>query len=312
MDKENKVACPMWSRERSEKPPMQVRFLQPLKCENCGKEIDGSYGSGRFCNITCKCSFSSKKASSEGRLERLAYARSQRKTFSGFVKGDFECKYCGKHYKDKANYSKHEKHCIQNPNREEVSEIWKQAMRRMREEGKCIQEKQEFVCQYCGKKWITTKTGFGSHELHCNKNPKRKEGSWAGRKHTEEQKRKISESAKKAHDEGRGHTWIHRPGNPSYAEQWLYGFLDSRNIQYKKEVPFKGFFLDVLIGKDKVIEIDGEQHYLPESFPEQIERDQRKDKLLKENGYKELRLRWSLIQSDKENQVKILEAFLSD
>ena len=116
---------------------------------------------------------------------------------------------------------------------------------------------------------------------------------------------------KKAHDEGRGHTWIHRPDNPSYAEQWLYGFLDARNVQYKKEVPFKGFFLDVLVGNDKVIEIDGEQHYSLEKFPEIIERDQRRDKLLKENGYKELRLRWSLVQSDKENQVKILESFLN-
>ncbi len=313
MENENTVVCPTWSRERSEKPPIGVRFSVPLKCENCGKEIDGSYGSGRFCNITCRCSFNAKKASSEGRLERLAYARSQRKTLSGFVKGDFECKYCGKHYKDNANCSKHEKHCKQNPNRVEISDAWKQAMKKMHENaGGCFQKEQEFVCRYCGKKWVTIKSGYKTHELRCYSNPNRKAGSFLGKKHTDEQKRKISESTKKAHDEGRGHTWKNRYLNPSYAEQWLYGFLDSRNIQYKKEVPFKGFFLDVLVGKDKVIEIDGEQHYLPEGFPEQIDRDQRKDKLLKENGYKELRLRWSLVQSDKENQVRILESFLND
>lgn len=224
---------------------------------------------------------------------------------------EYKCKFCGSIYRTKANKCKHEKHCIQNPNREDISETWKQAMKRMREEGKCIQEKQEFVCQYCGKKWTTIKSGYRMHELHCYSNPDRKAGSFKGRKHTEEQKRKISDGAKKAHDEGRGHTWKNRYLNPSYAEQWLYGFLDAKNVSYKKEVPFKGFFLDVVVG-NKVIEIDGEQHYDAERFPEQIERDKRKDKLLKENGFEELRLRWSLIQSDKENQVKILESFLND
>jgi len=29
-------------------------------CENCGKEHDGSYGSGRFCSKSCKMSFCGK------------------------------------------------------------------------------------------------------------------------------------------------------------------------------------------------------------------------------------------------------------
>ena len=60
---------------------------------------------------------------------------------------------------------------------------------------------------------------------------------WLGRKHSTESKKRISEGVKKAHDEGRGHTWKNRYENPSYAEQWLYGFLDSRNIKYEKEQP---------------------------------------------------------------------------
>ena len=179
----------------------------------------------------------------------------------------------------------------------------------MKKRGGHNQTPQEFECQFCKKKWVTLKSGYKTHEMYCLFNPNRKEGSFKGRKHSEEEKKKISKGAKKAHDEGRGHTWKNRYLNPSYAEQWLYGFLDSRNIKYEKEVPFMGFFLDVVIG-NKVIEIDGEQHYLPNEFPEQIERDQRKDRLLKENGFEELRLRWSLVQKDKENQIKILESFL--
>ena len=29
-------------------------------CENCGKEHDGSYGSGRFCSHSCQASFTNK------------------------------------------------------------------------------------------------------------------------------------------------------------------------------------------------------------------------------------------------------------
>lgn len=119
----------------------------------------------------------------------------------------------------------------------------------------------------------------------------------------------MSEIAKKIHDEGKGHTWIHRVDCPSYAEKWLYGFLDNRNIVYEKEKPYKGFFLDIVVG-NKVIEIDGEQHYNAEKFPEQIERDKRKDSLLKEDGFEELRIRWSWVQSNKDEAITLLEEFL--
>lgn len=31
-----------------------------MKCENCGKEHDGTYGSGRFCSKSCSCSYNSR------------------------------------------------------------------------------------------------------------------------------------------------------------------------------------------------------------------------------------------------------------
>ena len=34
-------------------------------CENCGKEHDGSYGSGRFCSKECARSFSSKNTTGQ-------------------------------------------------------------------------------------------------------------------------------------------------------------------------------------------------------------------------------------------------------
>ena len=195
------------------------------------------------------------------------------------------CSYCGKTCKNFRSLKQHERLCKSNPNRQEPTRgmLGKKGSN-------------QFI--------MAEKLGLPKPESGTKGN-----NHWLGRKHSTESKKKISEGVKKAHDEGRGHTWKNRYENPSYAERWLYGFLDSRNIKYEKEVPFMGFFLDVVIG-NKIIEIDGEQHYMPEKFPEQIERDQRKDKLLKENGFEELRLRWSLIQKDKENQIKILESFL--
>lgn len=38
-----------------------------LICENCGKEHDGSYGSGRFCSKECARAFSTKN--SKGQLK---------------------------------------------------------------------------------------------------------------------------------------------------------------------------------------------------------------------------------------------------
>jgi hypothetical protein len=37
-----------------------------MKCENCGNEHDGSYGSGRFCSKKCRGIFSAKKLLNPG------------------------------------------------------------------------------------------------------------------------------------------------------------------------------------------------------------------------------------------------------
>lgn len=208
----------------------------------------------------------------------------------------FICRFCNKECKNDNSLRNHERLCKSNPNRQ------KSGFEKYNENGHTFGHNQYTKAKELGlpKPEWTLERKINHSKRMIENNPSK----------DEKVRQKISEGVKKAHDEGRGHTWTHRHGDPSYAEQWLYGFLDKRNIKYEKEVPFKGFFLDVVIGK-KVIEIDGEQHYMSEKFPEQIERDQRKDKLLKENGFEELRLRWSLIQKDKENQIKILESFLN-
>jgi hypothetical protein len=111
---------------------------------------------------------------------------------------------------------------------------------------------------------------------------------------------KISASMKQAHAEGRAHNigscrWNNEP---SYPEQWFMKVLKNefgleKDKDYIMELPFHRFSLDFAWPNKKIcIEIDGEQH---ERFQEQKNRDIEKDKLLKEEGWVELRKSWKEI-----------------
>lgn len=111
---------------------------------------------------------------------------------------------------------------------------------------------------------------------------------------------KISVSMKKAHAEGRAHNIGNCRWNnePSYPEKWFMRVLKNefsleKDKDYIMELPFHRFSLDFAWPNKKIcIEIDGEQH---ERFQEQKNRDIEKDKLLKEEGWIELRKSWKEI-----------------
>ena len=76
-------------------------------CENCGKEHDGSYGSGRFCSSKCARSFSTKLNRKEIN-EHVSHSLLKRRELGTF-KTDFRiryCKDCGKQlsFKNKTGY----------------------------------------------------------------------------------------------------------------------------------------------------------------------------------------------------------------
>lgn len=145
---------------------------------------------------------------------------------------------------------------------------------------------------------------------------KKYDGStWLGRKHTEEQKQKISTSMKKAHAEGRAHNigecrWNNQP---SYPEQWFIKVLKNefgleKDKDYKMEFSFHKFSLDFAWPDKKLcIEIDGDQH---KRFQEQKERDIEKDRLLKEEGWLEIRKSWKEIFNNPKAFIEEVGDFL--
>lgn len=156
-------------------------------------------------------------------------------------------------------------------------------------------------CSALNKMSVTLKKRFQSGEI----------APWCkGKKLPESVRKKLSESMKKAHMEGRAHNFkIRRKSEKSYPEKFFEGIIEREFIDKKYEYDYRigkwwGDF--VWLHKKLVIEIDGEQHLQKE----RMESDQRKDKYLVENGWKVLRITWSRFMKDTQNCIKEAKEFV--
>lgn len=65
-----------------------------MKCENCGNEHDGSYGSGRFCSDHCRRVYSGKHVNINGKQKcNFKYGKGNQKQKASY--GTWKCKFCG-------------------------------------------------------------------------------------------------------------------------------------------------------------------------------------------------------------------------
>lgn len=175
--------------------------------------------------------------------------------------------------------------------------------------------KQKFLqkCEFCGLEKETTKEGMTIHRKYCKLNPNAEIYSLNGYKHSLETKQKISQSRKKAFKEGKIQRtgWLDRQKkNRSYAEQWLKGYIDNccNDLNYKEDYPIKNYLLDFAWPEKQIcIEMDGEQHFIDQ---QRFESDRRKDKILKDLGWKVLRIRWKECLIDKEQFKDIIYNFI--
>lgn len=210
---------------------------------------------------------------------------------------EYKCYYCEKTFSTVQARNSHTGKCKCNPSyvKKPKSQAWYESMKHQKER----EYKGGYVCKFCGRQNLKC---LGNHERSCKLNPNRIPGWSFNIKRTEEEKKKVSESMKKAHAEGRAWEWQSRSKlSHSYPELWVIGLLEKElnlkeNIDYITEMPFFGQFLDFAWADRKLcIEIDGKQHQ--EEYRKSL--DERKNKNLKDNGWKLLRLEWSWIMENK-------------
>lgn len=140
---------------------------------------------------------------------------------------------------------------------------------------------------------------------------------WKGKHLSEETKKKISESMKRSQKEGKAYNIGQSRWNNEHSrsEKWLINVLKNEfnqfeNIDYKTEMSFYRYALDFAWPEKRIcIEIDGNQHLYDEK---QIERDKEKDKLLKEEGWKELRIKWGYIVKNTQDAIKLIGDFINE
>lgn len=171
-----------------------------------------------------------------------------------------------------------------------------------------LSTKKTYCCKFCGKEWLTTKSGFVNHEKHC---PKNKDATpWKGHGVSEETRKKISEGLKKAIKEGRATGWHKRKaGTRSYPEKWMASIIENEfsDKDYVDELHVGKYRLDFAWPKKMLyIEIDGKQH------EERKDKDLEKDNFCKSLGWKVLRMPWCYIVANKQIAIEQMKNFIDN
>ena len=169
-----------------------------------------------------------------------------------------------------------------------------------------------YKCKYCEKEWITTLPGLHIHENCCKENPNRIK--YKTHKLSDDQKQQLSNIMKEKHRLGLACTLsdLRRKEKPSYPEQWLINVIENEklNNNYIREYRFHTFSLDfVWLDKKKVIEMDGRFHKI---FKYQQDCDKRKDQLLKDEGWEELRIDWEYCCNNTKEIIKQIRNFIGE
>lgn len=264
-----------------------------FKCD-CGECFTkrGLVEHHKVCEVFKKASLERKRSvgrSSHSSKRRTGYEKSNSK------EGGWNCE-CGQNFRTRKLLNEHKKECSIRPNL-----------------------KRPHNTQYVHLNQYTKAKLLGLPVPKISEETKEKiRKSNTGRHPTEETKKKISESMRKAHAEGRSHNigncrWNNKP---SYPEEWFMKVIKNEKLDsnYIREMPFHGFSLDFAwVDKKFCVEIDGEQHYREgEFFEKQRERDNKKDELLKEEGWTEIRVSWAWVCNNTKSFIEIVKNNLNN
>ena len=211
----------------------------------------------------------------------------------------FICKFCGSERKNHNSWRNHERLCKKNKNRQKTIFADKDFQKNNKNREN----------QYTKAK----KLGLPKPEVSNETRKKIGEKSRINNlKRDDSINKKISESMKKAHAEGRAWNIGKSRWNnePSYPEQFFMKVIENEFIDkdYINEYPIGIYSADFCWPRlKKIIEIDGDQH---QRFEEYIERDKRKDEFLNREGYQVLRVVWKEMFNRPKEMIQTCYEFI--
>ena len=136
--------------------------------------------------------------------------------------------------------------------------------------------------------------------------------AFLGKKHSENTKKKISESRKNflfKYPEKVPYKLNHS-SKQSFPEKFFETVFINNGIVFEKEFYTNGYWLDFCFNKTFYVEIDGEQHYLDKRI---VKHDKVRTARLMELGFKCIeRVRWSEFQKlDKDSQKEFINILVT-
>lgn len=205
-----------------------------------------------------------------------------------------ECQYCGKVCKNRNSLCNHERLCSQNPSRQLVK-------------GKTFNiEGFNNKGRTAWNKGLTKDTNESIRHRGEILSDRYKRGElvnhFKGKQHTEETKKKISNSMISYLDSNPDKVpyVLNHSSKESYPETYFKELFNNENIPFIYHYKINRYELDFAIVNLKLdIEIDGDQHYLDKR---QVESDVRRDAYLKSLGWTTFRIRWSDWKTSKDYQ----------
>lgn len=105
-------------KQKEQEKLIETELRGPYVCENCGKEHNGIYGSGRFCSKSCARSFSTKQHREEINQKISKSIQEYLSKLDPYKKDTdtkYECEFCGFEVKTRSGLESHTRACKKNP-----------------------------------------------------------------------------------------------------------------------------------------------------------------------------------------------------
>ena len=244
-------------------------------CPICGKEHDGSYGSGKFCSKHCRYVYIGKQT--KNHVCNFPKAKGR---------GNWKCCWCGEIFETKLKLIEHKKLFHKN------HPAWNKGL---------TKETSNIVA----KSAITLKQRYESGELV---------GSFKGKHHSEKTKAQLSELRKEYLEKHSDKVpyLLNHSSSISYPEQYFIDLFEKEKINLDYHYQCGKYQLDFYnLDKKIFVEIDGEQHYVDKKI---IKSDKLRNQFFNEQGWSGLRIRWSFYQSltfsEKHKIIEKIREFL--